>query len=159
MNPETFGRVLGVNLVGVANGVFAFANSMRSRGWGHIVNTASVGGLSPPGPGLGGYAVAKYGVVALSETLRDELAPYGVGVSVLRPDYVVTGLGENTISIGGELSMIGRMPPSTDVTSADVGEKVVSGIERNAAYIFTHHDSWLPIEQRMRKIEEACRLV
>jgi len=159
MNPESFDRVLGINLVGVANGVFAFAGAMRERGAGHIVNTASVGGLSMPGPGLGGYAVAKYGVVALSETAREELASYGVGVSVLCPDFVLTGLGQNTARIGGEMSMSGRTPPATDVTSADVGEAVVDGIERDAAYILTHRDSWPPIERRMRAIEEACRRV
>jgi len=159
MSPESFDRVLGINLVGVANGLFAFASTMRDRGRGHIVNTASVGGLSIPGPGLGGYAVAKYGVVALSETAREELAPYNVGVSVLCPGFVMTGLGENTARIGGELSMSGRIPPPTDVTSAQVGVAVVDGIERNAAYIFTHRDSWPPIEQRMRAIEDACRQV
>lgn len=159
MNPQSFDRVLGINLVGVVNGVFAFAGGMRDRGSGHIVNTASVGGLSMPGPGLGGYTVAKYGVVALSETAREELAPHGVGVSVLCPDFVLTGLGENTVRIGGELSMSGRLPPPTDVTPTQVGDAVIDGIERNAAYIFTHRDSWPPIERRMREIEEACRRV
>lgn len=156
MKPESFDRILGINLVGVANGMFAFAGAMRERGFGHIVNTASLAGLSVPAPGVGAYTVAKYGVVALSETAREELAPHAVGVSVLCPGFVLTGLGTNTVRIGGELSHAGGKVPESDVAPAHVGAMVAAGIERNAAYIVTHRNSWPPIAKRMQAIREAC---
>src|SRR3546814_12209275 len=86
MEPESFDRILAINLVGIANGVFTFAAAMRERGKGHIVNTSSQAGLTASVPGVGAYAVAKFGVTALSEGLRQELAPHGVGVTVLRSE-------------------------------------------------------------------------
>ena len=62
---------------------------MTAQGEGHIVNTASVAGLQAHA-GIGPYNVAKFGVVAVSETLRRELDGTGVGVSVLCPGPVNT---------------------------------------------------------------------
>lgn len=156
MKPESFDTILSINLVGIVNGVFAFAGAMRDRGFGHIVNTASQAGLSFSAPGVGAYCVAKYGVVALSEGSREELAPHGVGVSVLCPGFVLTGLGENTARIGGEIRQVSYKLPPSDVSPEDVGAMVVDGIERNAAYIMTHRNTWPSIEKRMLAIKEAC---
>jgi NAD(P)-dependent dehydrogenase (short-subunit alcohol dehydrogenase family) len=72
---------LGVNLMGVIWGIEIFGPLIERHGeGGHIVSTASIAGLiSGGGPQ---YSVSKYGVVALSEGLRSELAPRGIGVSV-----------------------------------------------------------------------------
>jgi NAD(P)-dependent dehydrogenase (short-subunit alcohol dehydrogenase family) len=84
---------LEVNLWGVINGVAAFVPAMVQRNDGHVVNTASMAGLSAI-PFNGAYNVAKHGVVALSETLRAELdlkAP-NVGVTVVCPGRVATNI-------------------------------------------------------------------
>src|SRR2546430_8158300 len=88
--------ILGVNLWGVINGVRAFAPRLVARGEGHIVNTASVAGIICP-PGSAAYNVTKHAVVALSETLHHDLRSRGspVGVSVLCPAYVPTGIAES----------------------------------------------------------------
>jgi NAD(P)-dependent dehydrogenase (short-subunit alcohol dehydrogenase family) len=86
--------VIDVNLWGVIHGVHTFLpHLLRNEDGGHIVNTASVAGLVA-GPGIGPYNAAKYGVVAISETLAAELAADGapVGVSVLCPGYVRTNI-------------------------------------------------------------------
>ena len=84
--------VLAVNLDGVINGVQTFARRMRDHGQGgHFVNTASMAGLLPSA-GLGIYCTTKYAVVGLSECLRLDLAPHGIGVSVLCPGYVSTNI-------------------------------------------------------------------
>jgi NAD(P)-dependent dehydrogenase (short-subunit alcohol dehydrogenase family) len=84
--------VLAVNLQGVINGVQTFARRLRDSGQGgHIVNTASMAGLLPSA-GLGIYCTTKYAVVGLSECLRLDLAPYGIGVSVLCPGFVSTNI-------------------------------------------------------------------
>ncbi len=84
---------LGVNLWGIIYGIRAFVPRMLEQDTeGHIVNTASVAGLTS-GPGLGIYKVTKHGVVTLSETLYHELALRGAKVkaSVLCPGFVNTG--------------------------------------------------------------------
>jgi NAD(P)-dependent dehydrogenase (short-subunit alcohol dehydrogenase family) len=80
---------LGVNLMGVIWGIEIFGPLIEQHGeGGHIVSTASIAGLISGG-GVQ-YNVSKYGVVALSEGLRGELAPCGIGVSVLCPGFVRT---------------------------------------------------------------------
>lgn len=94
--PEDWSWVLGVNVLGVANGIRSFVPRMLEQGqpaW--IVNTSSAAGLMCP-PELGVYAASKHAVVALSESLHHELAATGapVGVSVLCPAYVNTGIAD-----------------------------------------------------------------
>src|SRR3954464_81472 len=80
---------LGVNLRSVVWGVEIFGPLIERHGeGGHIVSTASIAGLIS-GNSLA-YNVAKYGVVALSEGLWAELAPRGIGVSVLCPGFIRT---------------------------------------------------------------------
>jgi len=64
-----------------------------SQGFGHIVNTASIAGLTPS-PGNVAYATTKYALVGLSISLRAEAAPLGVRVSVLCPGFVRTAILE-----------------------------------------------------------------
>ncbi|MBE7217871.1 MAG: SDR family NAD(P)-dependent oxidoreductase [Caulobacteraceae bacterium] len=63
---------------------------MRARKRGHIVNVSSIGGLVTF-PGVGYYHMVKFGVEAMSETLAKELAPLGVGVTVVAPGAFRTG--------------------------------------------------------------------
>jgi NAD(P)-dependent dehydrogenase (short-subunit alcohol dehydrogenase family) len=158
MAPESFDRILSINLVGIFNGVSTFAAAMRDRGAGYIVNTSSQAGLNASIPGVGAYAVAKFGVTALTENLRIELAPHGVGVSLLCPGYVQTNLAANTTRIGGDIRQYSAAMPSSDVTPADVGGMVIRGIEADAPYILTHGNAWPGIEKRMLAIKAACEV-
>ena len=72
--------IVDVNLHGVANGLRAFVPAMVAAGRGHVVNTASMAGLTTiPGGGNGAYSATKHAVVGLSETLRLDLADGGAG--------------------------------------------------------------------------------
>ena len=85
--------IVGVNLMGVVHGVRTFTPILIAQGEGHIVNTASIAGLvTSNGNAL--YAVTKHAVVALSESLFNELAACesGVRVSVLCPGFINTEL-------------------------------------------------------------------
>ena len=86
--------VIDVNIKGVINGIHTFVPRMRRQGeGGHIVNTASIAGLQVnPNFRTGAYAMTKYAVVALSEALEQELNGTGIGVSVLCPAAVDTGI-------------------------------------------------------------------
>ncbi len=157
MDPDSFDLIVAINLVGVFNGISAFAADMASRGRGHIVNTSSQAGLTASIPGVGAYTAAKFGVTGMSENLRQEMAQSGVGVSVLCPGFVVTNLTENTVKISGtrrEYSP-GAMPQSS-VTPRDVGEMVVEGIEADAPYILTHPGAWQSMAQRFAELQAAC---
>jgi NAD(P)-dependent dehydrogenase (short-subunit alcohol dehydrogenase family) len=84
--------VLGVNLWGVIHGIRTFVPILLEQGTeGHVVNTASVAGLTS-NPFMGMYNVSKHAVVTLSETLHKELllSISPVKVSVLCPGFVVT---------------------------------------------------------------------
>ncbi|HMP55132.1 MAG TPA: SDR family oxidoreductase [Novosphingobium sp.] len=155
-DPDSFDRIIAINLTGVFNGVWAFAGAMRARGRGHIVNTSSQAGLAASMPGVGAYSVAKFGVTALSENLRKELAGSGVGVSVLCPGLVQTNLGRNTAKISGVVRSENLEMPPSDVTPAAVGRMVVRGIEADAPYIITHKSAWRGQEDRFAAIRQAC---
>ena len=91
---EDWDWVLGVCLGGVINGVRSFVPRLLEQGGpGHIVNTASMGGLLT-GPFIGPYAAAKHGVVGLSKGLRAELGGTEIGVTVVCPGMVNTSILE-----------------------------------------------------------------
>ena len=84
--------VISVNIEGVGNCLTALLPRMKEQeGEGHIVNTGSILGLVTF-PERGIYAATKYAVVAISETLRVELAPYDIGVTVICPVSVRTAI-------------------------------------------------------------------
>ena len=85
--------ILGVDLWGVIHGIAAFVPALVAQGTGHVVNTASMAGLSTV-PLIGPYSAAKHAVVSISETLWADLQQHapGVGVTVLCPGPTVTRL-------------------------------------------------------------------
>lgn len=85
--------IVDVNLMGVVHGVEVFVPLIKTHGMGgHIVNTASMTGFWAGLPGLAPYAATKFAVVGYSDAIRAELAPHGIGVSVLAPGWVRTGI-------------------------------------------------------------------
>src|SRR5215468_9552947 len=138
--------LVSVNLLGVAHGIRAFVPHLRAHGeGGHIVNTASVVGLSPL-PGLGIYVATKHAVVALSEVLREELAPEGIGVSVLCPGGVKTRIFEAARNRPAVLGGPDPEPESTPERISEVmgmqplavGELVLRAVRANELYVLTH---------------------
>lgn len=107
---EDWRWLLGVNLWGVIHGCHVFAPRLRRQKGGHILNVASLAGLVHIPP-LAPYNVAKAGVVALSETLRFELAREGIGVTVLCPSFFPSNLA-------------GSLPPGG--TARELGQKVLA---------------------------------
>lgn len=91
---DVWNWVLDVNLRGVFYGVHVFAPLLAAQGSGHIVCTASAAGLSDT-PTMGPYAATKHAVIGLAAALRGELAPSGVGVSVLCPGIINTRIFES----------------------------------------------------------------
>jgi NAD(P)-dependent dehydrogenase (short-subunit alcohol dehydrogenase family) len=99
---EAWERILGVNLRGVIHGVQCAYPVMIRQGFGHIVNTASMAGLTTS-PGIVSYTTTKHAVVALSQALRAEARGHGIRVSVLCPGVIRTPMlrgGKHGIFLG-----------------------------------------------------------
>jgi len=92
---EDWDWVLSINLGGVIHGCHFFIPKMVERGQGgHVVNVSSGYGLVAD-PHMLGYCTAKFGVVGLSEALRSELSPHGIGVSAICPGIINTPIVKN----------------------------------------------------------------
>jgi NAD(P)-dependent dehydrogenase (short-subunit alcohol dehydrogenase family) len=156
--------ILGVNLRGVVNGVRAFTPRLIAQNHGHIVNTASVAGLISP-PGMGAYCVSKHAVVALSEALHHDLRERGsnVGVSVLCPAYVPTGIAESERNRPRELGastrtskdlMLKKAVASGKKSADDVARAVVAAVKEERFYILTHPAIKSAIRARLEDVLE-----
>jgi NAD(P)-dependent dehydrogenase (short-subunit alcohol dehydrogenase family) len=137
--------LINVNLYGVIHGVKAFLPLLVEQGEGHIVNTASMGGLIS-GPPEGLYTTTKFAVVGLSEALLMEVADKGVGVSVLCPGLVNTNLITQSFAVRpDELdSGIDHQQPAPDVANGIspllVGEQVMDAVRDGSFYVITHDE-------------------
>ncbi len=163
--PDEWDWVIGVNLYGVIHGLRSFLPLMRRHNeGGHVVNTASIGGLQVrPGRGSGAYSATKYAIVAISESLEQELAGTGIGVSVLCPAAVNTEIYASSRHrprrFGGAYESPADNPVRNqlaDGLSPDaVGRRVLRAIEDNEFYIFTHAEPRVWIEERHRRLMSA----
>lgn len=122
--------VLDVNLWGVIHGVRTFVPRLLEQGeGGHVVNTASIGGLTA-GALLAPYTVSKFGVVCLTESLRAELDMVGsdIGVSCLCPGEVATGIFRSERNRPDSYDETSG-PRSADPNAAAFHEKVAAGVD------------------------------
>ena len=150
--------ILGVNLWGVIHGVCAFAPRMAASGKeGHIVNTASEAGHFA-GDGYSVYNTSKFAVVGLTESLARDLRNTKIGVSMLCPGQVETGIFTNTNrpsdfqKDAAEIPMDRRVAENV-MEPADVAAKVIAGIEAGAIYVFSHEDEGrMLIEKRHARL-------
>jgi len=88
---EDWEWIMSINFWGVVYGCHAFVPRMKKQAGGHIVNVASAAGILSS-PEMAPYNASKAAVISISETLKGELAPYGIGVTVLCPTFVKTNL-------------------------------------------------------------------
>jgi len=167
VNEQDWRWILGVNLWGVIHGIAAFVPVLLEQGEGHVVNTASIAGLTTSAF-LGPYNATKQAVVAISETLFKDLQATGVtgvGVSVLCPGFVRTRIAESDrnrpqwapdreVDQAAELraavqSMVdGGIPPSV------VADHVLEAVRDGTFYILTHPDLDAAIETRFEDIRQ-----
>jgi short-subunit dehydrogenase len=167
--------VLGVNLWGVVHGVRLFTPMMLAAAkadpsyQGHIVNTASMAGLLTP-PNMGIYNVSKHAVVALTETLYQDLqlVTEQVSASVLCPYFVPTGISQSHRNRPAELAadkptasqLIGQAQSDKAVSSgkisaADVAQKVFDAMSNKQFYIYSHPQALGNVQSRMEAIVQG----
>jgi NAD(P)-dependent dehydrogenase (short-subunit alcohol dehydrogenase family) len=164
--------VLGVNLWGVVHGVRLFTPMMLAAAkadpaWrGHIINTASMAGLLNA-PNMGIYNVSKHAVVALSETLHQDLSLVTdqVTASVLCPFFVPTGISQSHRNRPGDLpaekptksqligqAMSDKAVGSGKVTAAEVAQKVFDAAAQGQFYIYSHPKAIASVQTRMEDV-------
>lgn len=152
VSPETFDRVMAVNVRGVYNGCLTFIPEMKARRTGHIVNTSSQNGQLPFAS-FATYCASKFAVTGLSEALRGELAPFGVGVSILYP-----GLTRSRMS---ESQAPGLSPEAREALSARMmepiwlGRAVTRAVEENQLHIITHPEVLGALKDRVEMLYAA----
>ena len=166
--------VLGVDLWSVIYGVKAFLPLIKQAGEGHVVNTASTAGLLCA-PVIGPYNVAKFGVVALSETLRRELDAEGspIGASVLCPGAVDTRIVDSDrnrptdSATGREVSSqetafkegARQMLRNEGIPPAQVAALVVEAIRDRRFWILPHPEFVDAVRARADAMADGGRLV
>lgn len=166
--------VVGVNLMGVAHGVRLFTPLMLKAAAadpayrGHIVNTASMAGMLNA-PNMGVYNVTKHAVVALSETLYQDLSlvTEQVHAHVLCPYFVPTGIHTSHRNRPAEMKDADQKPTRSQMvaqamvqqavthgklTAADVARFVFEAMDSNRFYIFSHPKSLAGVQTRLEDI-------
>jgi NAD(P)-dependent dehydrogenase (short-subunit alcohol dehydrogenase family) len=138
-------RVIDIDLVGPISVLECFVPPMIEAGrGGHIVNVSSAAGLLGL-PWHAAYSAAKFGLRGVSEVLRFDLRPHGVGVSLVCPGGVRTPL-VGTVEIVGvdaedpEIQKLKRRFERHAVSAEHVAEKILEGIEKNRYLVFTSND-------------------
>lgn len=163
MTYEMWDWVLGVNLMGVVNGIQTFVPRMIERGGdAHVVNTASGAGLVVIGSGFM-YNASKFAVVGMSEALRNALARRGIGVSILCPAFVATSIADNSAAMSPAAERVdpGRVAAKRQESQARgasidaVGELVIAGIKADQLYIYTDDEIAEHLERRHQVLVEA----
>ena len=135
--------VLDINLLGVVRGCKAFVPMLKAQRAGHVVNIASFAGIANP-PGMGSYNAAKAGVIAVSETLRHELASegVGVGVTVVCPAFFPTNLMNHArVQQAGTRNMVQRFMDKSGVTAESVAAQIAEAVGKKRFLVLTHKDS------------------
>jgi NAD(P)-dependent dehydrogenase (short-subunit alcohol dehydrogenase family) len=164
--------VLDVNLMGVLHGIRTFLPHIRAHGeGGHIVNTASMAGMNS-GLGFSPYSASKFAVVNMSEGLAMQIAPLGIGVTVLCPGFVRTRISESgrnrperygpaqtpdPASSAGRLSAQLAERSQSGLDPSAVAAQVLAAIRKDEFYVFTHHGAdWRgELEERFAAILTA----
>lgn len=144
MTHEEWKAIIDVNLMGPIHVIENFVPEMMRQNKGHIINVASAAGLFGL-PWHGAYSASKYGLRGLSDVLRHDLKKHNIGVHLVCPGAVDTGL-VHTIKISGtkisenELQMLKGRFQKHAVSPQQAAQSILNGIENNDYLIFTSAD-------------------
>ena len=130
--------IIDINLLGVVRGCRVFVPLLKRQGAGHLVNVASMAGLLDV-PLMSSYNATKAAVVSLSETLHNELAEAGVGVSVVCPSFFRTNLHESMRTADpGLRTAMNKLLDRSPVSAEDIAERIWRAVERREFYVLPH---------------------
>jgi NAD(P)-dependent dehydrogenase (short-subunit alcohol dehydrogenase family) len=143
---EDWEWIVNVNLWGVVHGCHFFAPKMAARGSGQIVNVASAAGFYNS-EAMAAYGTTKYAVVGLSEALRDELAPRGVGVTVVCPGFINTQIVDTMRMRGAgypeqERARVQRFYQKRNYSPDRVAAAILSAVRKNRGLVPITPEAW-----------------
>jgi NAD(P)-dependent dehydrogenase (short-subunit alcohol dehydrogenase family) len=155
---DDYDWIMGVNFGGVVNGLVSFIPAMKAHEeGGHIVNVASMAAFCA-GPQAGIYTASKFAVRGLTESLRYNMAPYGIGVSLMCPGLTKTNAWDSALKRPEGFAESGFAAPDRaeleqfgtafdlGMEPIEVGRKIVTGMTENRALILSHPDHREDIE-------------
>lgn len=147
---DDYDWIMGVNFGGVVNGLVSFLPKLKSAsGRRHVVNVASMAAFLP-GPQAGIYTASKFAVRGLTESLRYNLAPHGIGCSLCCPALTRTNAWDSALKRPEAFAQSGFAPADRSeleqfgtafevgMDPYEVGTKILRGIERGDGLILTH---------------------
>ncbi len=159
---DDYDWIMGVNFGGVVNGLVSFIPGMKAHGeGGHIVNVASMAAFCA-GPQAGIYTASKFAVRGLTESLRYNMAPYGIGVSLMCPGLTKTNAWDSALKRPDGFAESGFAAPDRaeleqfgtafdlGMDPLEVGRKIVVGMTANKGLILSHPDHREDIEDIYR---------
>lgn len=142
--------IMGVNFGGVVNGLVSFLPKLKAAaGRRHVVNVASMAAFLP-GPQAGIYTASKFAVRGLTESLRYNLAPHGIGCSLVCPALTKTNAWDSALKRPAEFGESGFAPADRSeleqfgtafevgMEPYEVGSKILAGMDAHAGLILTH---------------------
>jgi len=138
--------IVDINLFGVVHGIHCFVPKMVERRRGHVVNVASMAGYVASAT-LPAYTTTKYAVVGLSESLREELAPHGIGVTAVCPGIINTPIVRTSRWRGGAAreevrELAARAFARRNYPPERVAENVLAAVQRNRAVAPISPEAW-----------------
>jgi NAD(P)-dependent dehydrogenase (short-subunit alcohol dehydrogenase family) len=152
--------IMGVNFGGVVNGLVSFLPGMKAhQEGGHIVNVASMAAYCA-GPQAGIYTASKFAVRGLTESLRYNLVPYKIGVSLMCPGLTNTNAWDSALKRPEDFAASGFVAPeraeleqfgtafAMGMEPREVGEKTLAGMTENRALILTV-TRWRPCQMNL----------
>jgi short-subunit dehydrogenase len=158
---EDWRWIFGVNVMGVVHGIRSFVPILLRQGEGHVVNTASMAGVTAT-PLTGIYNASKHAVVSISETLFLELAGKGVGVSCVCPEAIRTSIAgaernrpdEHRIAetdLTPERQVVGRAITAAAAAGIEPGviaERTERAILEDRFWVLAEDDYWRGVYER-----------
>ncbi len=134
VTPDDWKQIIDINQLGMIYGCHTFIPRMKKQGGGHIVNVASAGGLICL-PQMSPYNVSKAAVIALSETLKQELASFNIHITVLCPSFFKTNLtDEMKYTDKFQLEFTGAAFNNARITSDMVAESLLKAVRKRKLY-------------------------
>ncbi|WP_417500997.1 SDR family oxidoreductase [Marinobacter sp.] len=130
--------IIDINVLGVVRGCKAFTPQFKKQGSGTFVNIASMAGLMLA-PLMDSYNVSKASVIALSETLRQELRGDGIHVSCVCPAFFQTNLTQSMRSdIPGIQQNVNKLMKRSTITADQVADDIVRSVKKNDFWVLPH---------------------
>jgi NAD(P)-dependent dehydrogenase (short-subunit alcohol dehydrogenase family) len=144
---EDWDWIVSINIMGVVHGCHLFLPPMVERGrGGHVVNLSSAAGFYAT-PSLVAYSATKFAVLGLSEALREELQPHGIGVTAICPGIINTPITTSSRMRGasaapGAQERVAEMYRRRNYGPDRVARNILKAVERNRAVAPISPEAW-----------------